>query len=67
MITQYVRGKIENRNAKNRTNIYIQINSHSKLYHNKCVLTYNYIISYFLQQYNIHNSKLVIFELGLYS
>jgi len=41
MITQYVRGEIENRNAKNRTNIGIQISSHPKLYHNKCVSSIN--------------------------
>lgn len=46
MITQYVRGEMKNRNTKNRTNIYIQINSHPKLYHNKCVLSNNMELHY---------------------
>jgi len=46
MFTQYARGGTENRNAANLTNIYIQINSHPKLYYNKCVLSINMQLHY---------------------
>lgn len=34
-----IQGETENCNATNLTNIYIQINSHPKLYYSKCVLS----------------------------